>query len=99
LDERSARRKAATYEQNKGRQLMHQMGFEPTISVTERAKTCRALEHAVTMICCKTKLCFKNFMPVGFEIEYALYRTESPPLECIYCMHFVQRTRSKTSRG
>jgi hypothetical protein len=47
----SARRKAATYTQNKGRQTsMPRVEFEPTIPVFERAKTLHALDRVVTVI-------------------------------------------------
>jgi hypothetical protein len=51
LDGGSARRKAATYTQNKRTQTpMPLVGFEPTIPVFERAKTVHALERAATVI-------------------------------------------------
>jgi hypothetical protein len=51
LDGGSARRKAATYTQNKRTQTsMPLVGFEPTIPALERAKTVHALELAATVI-------------------------------------------------
>jgi hypothetical protein len=45
LDGGSARRKAATYTQNKCTQIsMPRVGFKPTILVFERAKTVHALD-------------------------------------------------------
>jgi hypothetical protein len=51
LDGGSARRKAATYTQNKRTQIsMHLVGFEPTIPVFEREKIVHVLNRAATVI-------------------------------------------------
>jgi hypothetical protein len=51
MDGRSARRKVATYAQNKRTQTsMPGVGFEPTIPVFERAETVRPFHRAATMI-------------------------------------------------
>jgi hypothetical protein len=51
LDGGSARRKAATYTQNKRTQTsMPRVGLEPTIPVLERVKTVHALDRATTLI-------------------------------------------------
>jgi hypothetical protein len=51
LDGGSARRKAATYTQNKRTQTsIPQVGFEPKIPMFERAKTVHALDRAATAI-------------------------------------------------
>jgi hypothetical protein len=51
LDGGPARRKAATYTQNKRTQtFMPRVGFEPTTPVFERAKTVYALDRAATVI-------------------------------------------------
>jgi hypothetical protein len=51
LEGGSARRKAATYIQNKRRQTsMPRVEFEPTIPVLKRAKTVHALDRAATVI-------------------------------------------------
>jgi hypothetical protein len=58
LDGGSASRKASTYTQNNTNRInahtdiMAQVGFEPTISVFERAKTFHALDGATTEIGC-----------------------------------------------
>jgi hypothetical protein len=51
LDGGSASRKAATYTQNKFTQTsMPLLGFEPTTTALERAKTIHALDRAATVI-------------------------------------------------
>jgi hypothetical protein len=51
MDGGSARRKAATYTQNKRTQTsMPQVGFEPAIPVFELPKTVHALDQAATVI-------------------------------------------------
>jgi hypothetical protein len=57
LDRGSARRKAATYTQNKRTQTsMPRVGFEPTIPVFELAKTIRILNRVATLIGCDLML-------------------------------------------
>jgi hypothetical protein len=57
LDGGSARRKAATYTQNKRTKTsMPLLGFEPTIPAFERTKTVYHLDSAATVIGSHTKL-------------------------------------------
>jgi hypothetical protein len=58
----SARRKVATYTQNKPTKIsLALVGFEPTIPVFERAKTVHALDSAATVIGLEFCYAFQNY--------------------------------------
>jgi hypothetical protein len=68
LDGGSARRKAATYTQNK-RTSMPLVGFEPTIPALGRAKTVHALDRAATVIGGGTTRHVKFGMHAGSQLQ------------------------------
>jgi hypothetical protein len=61
---------------------MPEVGFEPTIPVSERAKTFRALDRAASVISIVIELNFNSYLPIRTATLHKMFSSALNELKC-----------------